>query len=391
MIFSTDQFVSIVFPIRNESAYIEKSLCAILSQDYPPHYMEILIADGMSTDNTREIISNIANQHPKYPIRVLDNPGKFVPTGLNLAIQRARGEILIRVDGHTVISPDYVSQCVAALHRSGADNVGGRMNALGSNLFGKVVALATSTSFGIGGGRFHLSDQEEWVDTVYMGAWPRQVFERIGLFDEELVRDQDDEFNYRLRAEGGKILLSPKIKSEYTVRSSPSSLWHQYFQYGYWKVRVLQKHPRQMSLRQFVPPVFVLALILSLFSFLYSLISLIHPSSFINHPSPFLLSLLIPLLYLLANLSASLWIVVTKLLQPLSPIPHSPSSINHDPLTISHSTFPINYYLFLPLVFAILHLSYGSGFLLGLVKFASRWGDKQGKVPHFLVERFKSP
>jgi hypothetical protein len=235
------------------------------------------------------------------------------------------------------------------------------MNAIGSNPFGKVVALATSTPFGIGGGRFHYSDQEEWVDTVYMGAWPRQVFERIGLFDEELVRDQDDEFNYRLRAAGGKILLSPKIKSEYTVRSSPSSLWRQYFQYGLWKVRVLQKHPRQMSLRQFVPPLLVLSLILSLLLFLLSY------SPFPIHYSLF--PLFIPLLYLLANLSASLWIVVTKLFQPLSPISHSP--------------FPIHYYLFLPLIFALLHLSYGSGFLLGLVKFAARWRDRHGQVPSF--------
>lgn len=114
------------------------------------------------------------------------------------------------------------------------------MNAIGSKPFGKAVALATSTPFGVGGARFHYSDQEEWVDTVYMGAWPRRVFEKIGLFDEELVRDQDDEFNCRLRRQGGRILLSPAIRSEYIVRSSPRALWQQYFQYGYWKVRVLQ-------------------------------------------------------------------------------------------------------------------------------------------------------
>jgi cellulose synthase/poly-beta-1,6-N-acetylglucosamine synthase-like glycosyltransferase len=370
--------VTVIFPIRNESSFIKQTLEAVFAQDYPPDRMEILVADGMSTDNTRETLSRIANQHPEYDIRILDNPRKIVPTGLNLALQRAKGEILIRVDGHTVIAPDYVSQCVAALQRSGADNVGGRMHAIGSNPFGKAVALATSTPFGIGGGRFHYSDNEEWVDTVYMGAWPRQVFERLGLFDEELVRDQDDEFNYRLRAAGGRILLSPKIKSEYTVRSSPSALWRQYFQYGYWKVRLLQKHPRQMSLRQFVPPAFVLALILSLFSFLYSLISLIHPSSFSLPPSSFnlyspafillLSSFILPSAYLLANLSASLWIIITKLFQPLSPIPHPPS--------------PIHYFL-LPLVFALLHLSYGLGFLLGLVKFASRWRDRRGQVPAF--------
>jgi GT2 family glycosyltransferase len=214
------------------------------------------------------------------------------------------------------------------------------MNAIGSNLFGNAVALATSTPFGIGGGRFHYSDEEEWVDTVYMGAWPRRVFEKIGLFDEELVRDQDDEFNYRLRAAGGKILLSPAIKSEYTVRGSPSALWRQYYQYGFWKVRVLQKHPRQMSLRQFVPPVFVMALIGSA---MLALLPVTRP-----------LSPVLPLLYLLANLSASVITSAKKGWKHLS---------------------------YLPLIFAILHLGYGLGFLVGLVKFANRWGDRRGKVP----------
>ena len=327
--------VSVILPIRNESAYIERGMNAILSQDYLGE-MEILVADGMSTDDTRRIVHELSALHPRFNVQILDNPRKIVPTGLNLALQRAKGEIILRVDGHTVIAPEYVSQCVSALHTSGADNVGGRMNAVGSNLFGQAVALATSSPFGIGGGRFHYSDNEEWVDTVYMGAWPRRVFERLGLFDEELVRDQDDEFNYRLRASGGRILLSPKIKSEYTVRSSPSALWRQYFQYGFWKVRVLQKHPRQMSLRQFVPPAFVFALLLSLLSFLFSLLSTLYSLFSILHSPSFILFLLILLLYLLANLSASLWIIITRFALPSSPIPHSPSSIPHSPSSILH-------------------------------------------------------
>jgi succinoglycan biosynthesis protein ExoA len=151
--------------------------------------------------------------------------------------------MIVRVDGHTIIAPDYVEKCVQALIKSGAENAGGKMNAVSTTPFGQVVVAATSSPFGVGGARFHYSDQEEWVDTVYLGAWRREVFEKIGLFDEELVRDQDDEFNYRLREYGGKILLSPEIKSEYTVRSTPPALWKQYFQYGFWKVRVLQKHP----------------------------------------------------------------------------------------------------------------------------------------------------
>ena len=176
---------------------------AVLNQDYPADCMEILIADGMSTDNTRSLIHDFSALHPQLQIQILDNPGKIVPTGINIALREAKGEIIIRVDGHTIIAPDYVRQCVETLQRTHADNVGGRMNAIGSTPFGKAVALATSTPFGIGGGLFHYSDKEEWVDTVYMGAWHRaRIFEKIGLFDEELVRDQDDEFNYRLREAG---------------------------------------------------------------------------------------------------------------------------------------------------------------------------------------------
>jgi succinoglycan biosynthesis protein ExoA len=336
----TTPSVSLILPVRNEAVYIQRGLFSILAQDYPADRMEILIADGMSTDNTRRIVNDFAALHPQLQFHILDNPGKIVPTGINIALRQAEGEVIIRVDGHTVIAPDYVRQCVETLQRSNADNVGGKMNAIGNNPFGRAVALATSTPFGIGGGRFHYSDKEEWVDTVYMGAWPRRVFEKIGLFDEELVRDQDDEFNYRLREQGGKILLSPDIRSEYTVRSAPRALWRQYYQYGFWKVRVLQKHPRQMSLRQFIPPAFVLALFGSaLLAFLP-----------VTRP----LSPVVFLLYLSANLLASFYTASKR----------------------GWTFLP-----FLPFIFAILHLSYGLGFLVGLVKFWNRWGDKTGKTP----------
>jgi len=332
-------FVSILLPVRNEEKYIKSCLQSLLSQDYPLGKMEILIADGLSTDNTRSVINELKLDHSH--ISLFDNPGRIVPVGLNILIREAKGDVIIRVDGHTTISSDYIWQCVQALDSSGAQNVGGRMNAVGSNLFGEAVAAATSTPFGIGGGRFHFSEKQEWVDTVYLGAWPKTVFEEIGLFDEELVRDQDDEFNYRLRASGGKILLTPKVKSFYTVRSSPKALWKQYFQYGFWKVRVLQKHPRQMSLRQFVPLAFVVALILTF------LLSLMFPWGW-----KALLALLA--VYILANLSASV-------------------------MTASGQGF--KKLILLSLAFAIIHLSYRLGFLGGLFKFWNRWHDKKGRVP----------
>ncbi|MDY6847321.1 MAG: glycosyltransferase family 2 protein [Chloroflexota bacterium] len=333
-------FVSILIPIRNEADTIRHCLDAVLGQDYPPERTEILVADGMSDDGTRNKLEALQEQHPN--LYVFDNPKKIVPTGLNILIGQAKGEVIIRVDGHTIINPDYVRQCVRLLRSSGADNVGGRMDARGENFFGEVVALATSSLFGIGGARFHYSDKEEWVDTVYMGAWKREIFEKIGLFDEELVRNQDDEFNYRLRKFGGKILLSPKIKSTYTPRGSIKSLWKQYFQYGFWKVRVLQKHPKQMSLRQFVPPTFVLALFIGLVLGLFS-----------HWGRIFLLAVIGS--YLITDLVIS--------------------------FNISLRAKYLRYIILLPFVFATVHFGYGFGFLIGLIKFYNRWNDDEGKVP----------
>jgi glycosyltransferase involved in cell wall biosynthesis len=331
--------VSIVMPVRNEARNLEKILPAVLEQHYPPGLVEVIVADGESDDSTLQILSRFMQRYPD--LKVLNNPDRIVSTGLNHALRVARGEVIIRVDGHTVIAPDYVLQCVQALRESAADNVGGKMNTQGKGVFGETVALATRTKFGVGGARFHYSDNEEWVDTVYLGAWPRKVFHQVGLFDEELVRDQDDEFNYRLREHGGKILLSPKIKSYYTVRSSPWTLWRQYFQYGFWKVRVLQKHPFQMCLRQFVPPIFVAAMICS--------------AGFTTlAPKGIYLLALIAGLYLVMNLSISFY-----------------CGLRED----------WKHQLLLPWVFTILHVSYGLGFLVGLVKFFNRWKDKRGRVP----------
>ncbi|MHB8626233.1 MAG: glycosyltransferase family 2 protein [Aggregatilineales bacterium] len=329
-------FVSILIPIRNEAGFIARSLGAVLAQDYPHDRMEVLVADGMSTDGTRQKIAEVAQRYPHIPVTILDNPGKFVPTGLNLAVQRAQGAVIVRVDGHTIIEPTYVSECVAALERSGADNVGGRMAASGTTPFGEAVALATSSPFGVGGARFHYSDKEEWVDTVYMGAWPRATFERIGKFDKELVRNQDDEFNYRLLSQGGKILLSNRIRSEYFNRGSLRTLARQYFEYGYWKVRVMQKHPNQIRPRQLVPVVLVVAIIGGM--------ALTPVNRLIRY-----LWLLTVIVYSVGNVAASC------------------------SLAARHGWRHLRW---LPLAFGTLHFSYGTGFLIGLIKFARRWSER---------------
>lgn len=324
--------VTVVMPIRNEEGFIVRSLEAVLNQNYPPGLLEVIVADGRSEDRTLRILRDLAQRHPN--LRVIDNPARVVPVGLNRAIREARGDIIVRVDGHTLVAPDYVSECVATLHRTGADNVGGPMRARGESPFGCAVAAATGSPFGVGGARFHYSENEEWVDTVYMGAWKRELFDRIGPFDEEMVRDQDDEFNYRLLDRGGRVLLSPHIRSSYSVRGSPRLLWRQYFQYGYWKVRVIQKHPRQARLRHLVPPVFAAALFLS-----FVVAGIV--------PGAVLVWLPVPASYMVANLVASIasarragWALLGRLV----------------------------------VVYAILHLSYGFGLLAGLARFAGKWG-----------------
>ncbi|WP_262266242.1 glycosyltransferase family 2 protein [Microvirga yunnanensis] len=331
--------VSIIMPVRNEAKHIGQCLRAILAQDYPSELIEIIIADGLSTDDTRAIIAKLAADHPETRIAVLDNPLRIAPSALNLAIARSTGDVILRIDGHTFIASDYVSQCVAALQTSGADNVGGGTEPICQGRFGEAVSLATGTSFGVGHGRWRLAPQEQWVDTVYLGAWPRRVFEEIGLFDEEQVRNQDDEFNYRLREHGGSVLMSPHVKSSYYNRSTPRSLWRQYYQYGYWKVRVMQKHPSQMRARQFIPPLFVLTLLLA---------AALAPFT----STGLWMLVLVAGCYAAANIIASVWAGRNAGLAML------PS---------------------LMAAFAILHVSYGSGFLVGLAHFWNRWGQ-HGRV-----------
>lgn len=317
-------FVTVIMPIRNEAAYIARSLGAVLAQDYPPERMEVLVVDGMSDDGTREVISSLQVRHPRFAIRILDNPARIVPTALNLGLRHARGEIIIRVDGHCEIAPDYVRRCVEVLQETGADNVGGLQRSIGKTVIGRAIALATSFPFGVGNARFRYSSEPGWVDTVCLGAYRREVFARIGGFDEELVRNQDDEFNFRLTQAGGKIWLDPSIRSIYYSRASLRGLWRQYFQYGLYKVRVIQKRRGIPSWRHLVPAVFVLGLVGSLFLALVTR----QPLWALGVAGP----------YAGANAAASLW------------------TARHDPRALP----------FLPLAFATLHLAYGLGFLWGL-------------------------
>ena len=225
-------FVSVIIPIRNEEKYLAQCLQSVIAQDYPKDRMEILVVDGKSEDRSREIVAEFGSKYPM--IKLLDNPRLIVSTAMNIGIKNAKGDVIIRVDGHCLLESDYISQCVKCLRRTGADNVGGLMQAVGQGYVGEVIALALNSFFGSGGSKFHYASKEQYVDTVYLGAFPRHVFDKVGLFNEKLVRNQDYELNYRIRAAGGKIFLSPAIKSYYYGRSSLRDLWHQYFQYGFW-------------------------------------------------------------------------------------------------------------------------------------------------------------
>ncbi len=337
--------ISIILPVRNEENYIGPCLDQIFNQEGLDHNFEVIVADGMSTDQTREIIRKYQAVHPN--LFLIDNPGKIVPTGMNAALRQAKGGIIIRVDGHCEIAPDYVSMCVKHIHENKVEGVGGPMQTIGETPFSETIAVAMSSTFGVGGSAFRtVSGRTMLSDSVPFPAYTREIIEKVGLYDEELVRNQDDEYNYRIREAGGKILLSADIQSKYYSRGTLIKLWRQYFQYGYWKVRVLQKHSRQMSLRQFVPPAFVLSLLVS------ALLGFLFP--FGSHILP-----LVTASYLLANLAASL---------------------------ITSSRKGWRHLTFLPVTFAILHLSYGLGFLAGFIKFRDRWGDKSGWVPALALE-----
>jgi succinoglycan biosynthesis protein ExoA len=258
----TDPFVSVIMPVRNEETFIARSLGAVLNQQYPPERIEALVADGQSDDHTRAVIASLPGAER---VRVIENPQRRQAFGLNLALRQARGDIIVRVDGHTIIAPDYVRQCVQALAESGAVNVGGRMEPYAeppdATPMGRAIAAAGASRFGVPTA-FHVSATPQYTDTVYLGAWPRDALLAVGGFDERLRVNEDYELNYRLRRAGGRIYLSPAIRSTYFGRQTLGALARQYFAYGWDRTNTLKLHPSSLKLRQLVAPIFVAALLI---------------------------------------------------------------------------------------------------------------------------------
>jgi GT2 family glycosyltransferase len=245
-------------PIRDEEHSIGRSLGSVLGQTYPPDRYEVIIADGMSTDRTRGIIDAVVEDRRRAGstprVEVIDNPERIVPTALNRAIARARGDLVVCVGGHSELAPDYLAACVRVVEETGAEVVGGVVRAEGEGRQGVAIATALGSQFGVGSAAWHYAVRSRWADTVPYACLRRSVFDRIGGFDEELVRNQDDELNFRVVQSGGRIRLDPSVRATYFCRSTLRALWRQYFEYGVFKVRVIQKRGRPASWRHLAPP-----------------------------------------------------------------------------------------------------------------------------------------
>ncbi|MFB0525691.1 MAG: glycosyltransferase, partial [Phycisphaerae bacterium] len=335
-----EPFVSIIMPIRNEAAFIEQAIKSILHQDWPAEKMEILVVDGRSDDDTREIVEELSQAD--HRVKMLDNPRRIVPTGINIGLKAMQGDLFIRVDGHAEVAPDFVRKSIQCLREHpDAWVVGGYIETVANDYIGKVIASAMRSPIGVGNSRFRLGNYEGWVDTLAFGTHHKWIVEKIGYFDEELVRNQDDEFNLRINLAGGKIWMSKSIKSKYFPRGSLGKLWRQYFQYGFWRIRTLQKHKRPATFRQLVPLLFALSLLLWGFAGLFW--------------RPFWILLTIETALYLMGLLAGAFGVGRK--------------------------FGWQYALPAPLVFAILHFGYGLGSLWGVIRFLifEGYGIKRGE------------
>lgn len=323
-------YVSIIMPCRNEARSIHSCLESVVKSDYPKDRLELLVVDGQSDDETRGIVDEFSKRHPW--IRLLDNARRITPAALNIGICAARGRIVMRMDGHTVYPSDYVAKLIDWIERSEADNVGGICITRPANETPKAHAIAVGLShpWGVGNSHFRIGvTVPKWVDHVPFGCYRREVFDKIGLFDERLIRNQDDELNHRLIKHGGRILLVPEIVSYYTARDSLKKLWFMYYQYGYYKPFAARMIGAVMTMRQLVPSAFVLYLVLTAAFTLQS------------HIAAVLFGVGV-IAYMTVNLSIAIGIALNR---------------------------GVRCGLWSTVVFPILHISYGVGYLKGILDF----------------------
>jgi glycosyltransferase involved in cell wall biosynthesis len=338
--------VSIIVPCRNEALFIERSLTSILASDYRP--MEVIVADGLSTDGTRDILNSVAARDPR--LRIIDNPERITPIALNRAIAASNGEIIVRFDAHAVMPPDYVRRCVQLLESSAADNSGGsiRTIAQSSGPFSEPVIEALSNRFGVGNSAFRTATGAQApraADTVFGGCWHRTLFDRIGGFNEKLARSQDIEFNLRIARAGGKIILDPSIVCDYYARATLASFWRHNFSNGVWAVLPFAfSDIVPVRSRHLIPLAFVAALAFSTIL-------------------PFPYSIAVATAYAAANLAASTEVAIAK-------------------------RRPTNLAL-MPVAFASLHLAYGLGSAWGCAQLIVRkLRGNSRPAPYFQQRKF---
>ena len=320
--------VSAIVICRNEEAYIDKCLEGICAQSGMSDRLEIIVVDGMSTDGTRAIVNSWQARDSR--VRLIDNPRRIVPSGLNEGIRQARGEFIAVISAHAEYANDYFVQCQRTVSETGADNVGGPAEARGQGYVQQTVALAFNSPYSSGGARWHDLEYAGYVDTTATGFYRRSRLLEIGLYDEELVRNQDDELNLRLIRSGGKIYQNPKIRYVYYPRESLGKLFGQYLQYGYWKVRVIQKHRVPASVRHLVP---ALALLLAI---------TLATAGFLVEKAWIALAAL-GTVYVLGTFAATVQICLKRGVWRPAPL--------------------------LPVVLACCHLGYGLGFMMGFIDF----------------------
>jgi succinoglycan biosynthesis protein ExoA len=322
--------VSIIVPCYNEQNTISLLLEALYQQTFPRSEIEVIISDGLSTDRTREQIANFQRQHSDLCLQVVDNEKGTIPAGLNRALQAAHGQFVVRLDAHSKPRPDYVARCLDALESGLGDNVGGvwEIHSGGEGGIARAIAAAASHPLAVGDAHYRHARQARVVDTVPFGAYRLTLIERIGLYDETLLTNEDYEFNTRIRQSGGTVWLDPAIRSTYFARATLAALASQYWRYGFWKARMLRRYPESLRWRQALPPLFVLSLLVFGLLSLWAL------------PARLLL-ILECVLYCLVLLAVGFQVSMKK----------------KDPALI----------IGVPLAIAVMHLTWGSAFLWSLI------------------------
>jgi glycosyltransferase involved in cell wall biosynthesis len=259
--------VTVIMPIFNEEKYIHDTVCSLMEQDYPKEKMEWLFVDGHSEDRTAEILHGILKDHPKA--RILDNPARQIAHGLNIGIREAAGEYIVRMDAHSEYARNYISMCIETILNTGADIVGGPMLAAGKTAKQKAIAAALHSKFALGGNDDHDENYEGYTKAVYYGCFRREMAVKVGLYNEKMIKTEDDDFYARVIQAGGKIYQTPKIKMTYYPRNNFIDLWKQYYAFGYWKMDLLKEKRVIIHRNQLVPSLFVLFLVVGAFLSFY--------------------------------------------------------------------------------------------------------------------------